>query len=172
MFILDMKKIMIFLMLLICSAIFTYAAEDFTEAKSLIDSKVSCAQLSEDQLELIGDYLMEQMHPGEAHELMDQAMGGEGSESLRSVHIKMARSIYCGEGGMMGMMGMGNMMGIQNQIPYNTQYNMMGNNIYSGAYKNTLIRWIFGIIIFAILVGLAFFIWINVFKSLKHSSKK
>src|SRR3989344_9516564 len=61
---------------------------------------------------------MEQMHPGEAHEMMDQMMGGEGSESLRQVHINMAKRLYCNEGvggmmggGMMNMMMGNNMMG-------------------------------------------------------------
>ena len=52
---------------------------------------------------------MEQMHPGEQHELMDKMMGGEGSESLRQAHIFMARRWYCGDAVGMGMMGM--MMG-------------------------------------------------------------
>ena len=85
---------------------------DFTEAQQLIASGIGCSEITDDQLEEIGDYYMEQMHPGEAHELMDQMMGGEGSESLRQVHINMAKRIYCseGSGGMMSMMG-GGMMG-------------------------------------------------------------
>src|SRR3989344_3062650 len=92
---------------------------DFNETKQLIDSGISCDKLIDEQLEAIGDYYMEQMHPGEAHELMDEMMGGEGSESLKTVHINMAKTIYCNEnvssygmmgGNMMSMMG-GNMMG-------------------------------------------------------------
>ncbi|HKZ33710.1 MAG TPA: hypothetical protein VJ142_00530 [Candidatus Nanoarchaeia archaeon] len=85
--------------------------EDFSQAQALINQSISCDELTDEQLELIGDYYMEQMHPGEAHEYMDQMMGGEDSESLRQVHINMARNIYCGENtsyryGMMGgMMG-------------------------------------------------------------------
>ncbi len=89
--------------------------QDFAEAKKLIDSKVECAQLSEEQLERMGDYYMEQMHPGEAHELMDQMMGGEGSESLKQAHVFMAKRLYCGETASSGMMAgcgmMGGMMG-------------------------------------------------------------
>lgn len=89
--------------------------QNFTETKQLIDSGVSCDKLTDEQLESIGDYYMEQMHPGEQHEVMDRMMGGEGSTSLRQVHIQMARNIYCGEntmmGGMMGMNGMMNWMG-------------------------------------------------------------
>ena len=84
---------------------------DFTEIKQLIDSGTACNQLADEQLEAIGDYYMEQIHPGEAHELMDNMMGGEGSASLKQVHINMAKRLYCNEdiGGMMGG-GMMNMM--------------------------------------------------------------
>ena len=91
---------------------------DFTEIKSLIDSGVSCSELTNEQLEEIGDYYMEQMHPGEAHEIMDNMMGGEGSESMKKVHINMARRLYCNENVYIGygMMGSGGMMG--NYQPY------------------------------------------------------
>ena len=87
-----------------------HSEEDFSQAQVLINQPISCDEITDNQLELIGDYYMEQMHPGEAHEYMDQMMGGEGSESLRQVHINIARNIYCGENtsykyGMMGITG-------------------------------------------------------------------
>lgn len=92
-------------------------AEEFDEAKRLVDSNVSCSTLTNEQLGMIGDYYMEQMHPGEAHNLMHEMHGGENSEAVKEMHIAMAKSIYCGEAnfsmmgsGMMGMMGSG-MMG-------------------------------------------------------------
>lgn len=91
----------------------------FSEAEQLIESKISCDDLSEDQLEIIGDYYMEQMHPGELHEIMDARMGGEGSETLRQAHINMALSFYCGEHGEV----QGSMMDI-----------MMGRNSNYGPY--------------------------------------
>ncbi len=115
-----MKKTILILgiiLLLSLSLISAHGEEVFAEAEELIESKVSCDQLTDEQLEVIGDYYMEQMHPGEAHETMDEMMGGEGSESLRQMHINMARSFYCGEheamsSGMMNMMmGRGGMMG-------------------------------------------------------------
>ena len=93
--------------------------QELNDAKSLIDSKADCKSLSNSQLEIIGEYYMEQMHPGTAHELMHEMMGlTEGSKAEEQFHINLARTLYCGEsGGMMGgsmvnvMMGGGNMMG-------------------------------------------------------------
>jgi len=106
----------------------------FAEAKILIDQKTPCDTLSDEQLEIIGEYYMEQMHPGEAHELMDTMMGGEDSASLRQAHISMAKRLYCGEksgSGMMGMMVNG-MMGGYSVVDTDTNTNfyksMMNNN--------------------------------------------
>ena len=104
-----MKKTILILAIFLLSTAAVLAQEghnnEIEEGKKLVESKISCDKLSNEQLEAIGDYYMEQMHPGEAHELMDNMMGGEGSESLRQVHINMAKGIYCGESsGMMQMM--------------------------------------------------------------------
>src|SRR3989338_7887947 len=66
-------------------------------AEQLINSKTQCSELTDEQIEMIGDYYMEQMHPGETHELMDEQIGGEGSEALRQMHIGMGRAMHCGE---------------------------------------------------------------------------
>jgi len=106
-----MFTILIFSMLLLGVSLVSAHEHDFDETKQLINSGIGCDKLTDEQLESIGDYYMEQMHPGEAHEMMDQMMGGEGSESLRQVHINVAKRLYCNEdvGGMMGG-GMMNMM--------------------------------------------------------------
>src|SRR3989338_2003819 len=126
-----MFTILIFSMLLLGVSLVSAHEHDFDETKQLIDSGIGCDKLTDEQLESIGDYYMEQMHPGEAHEMMDKMIGGEGSESLRQVHINMAKTIYCGESsGMMGsggMMGMMNMMGGGMMGGQNLQTNMMGN---------------------------------------------
>ena len=114
-----MKKILSLTILIISISLLNVSLvsaheHDFTETKQLIDSGISCDDLTDEQLEAVGDYYMEQMHPGEAHEMMDKMMGGEGSDSLKQVHIQMAKRLYCNEdiggvmdGGMMNMM-MGN----------------------------------------------------------------
>lgn len=93
-------------------SVFAHVA-DFNETKELISSNVACSELSDGQLEEIGEYYLEQMHPGEAHEFMHQRMGlVEGSEAEEKFHISLAKTMYCGElsAGMMGS-GMGGMMG-------------------------------------------------------------
>ncbi len=117
---------------------------NFNETKELIDSGISCSDLSEEQLEEIGDYYMEQMHPGKQHEMMHQMMGGESSETTRLMHINMAKSIYCGESNqsMMPMMSMmssgmmyGNIMSRQTSQT-NIMQGMTGNLEYGSGYWN------------------------------------
>ena len=106
--------VLIVVLLLNLSLVNAITQQETSEAKSLIDSKTDCKNLSESQLEIIGEYSMEQMHPGEAHELMHKMMGlQEGSETEEQFHINMAKTIYCGEGGAMGSVSMmgNNMMG-------------------------------------------------------------
>src|SRR3989338_3992174 len=117
------KTIAVILFAVLISSALAQEEHEFAEAKEIIDSGISCSELANEQLEKIGDYYMEQMHPGEAHEIMDNMMGGEGSESLKQAHINMAKRLYCNENvyvgyGMMGMMNLmgGGMMG--NYQPY------------------------------------------------------
>jgi uncharacterized membrane protein len=134
-----MKLAPIVILLLFAGMIFaTMGADEQAAAEQLIGSNASCDKLSQGQLELIGDYYMEQMHPGQAHEAMEQMMGGEGSDSLRSAHIQMALVLYCKQtnttatyGGMMGMMPImyrGGLGGGMMAYPYGGMmgYDMMG----------------------------------------------
>jgi hypothetical protein len=100
------------LALLLVSSIFAHGDETFDKAEELITSEISCSNLSNDQLEIIGDYYMEQIHPGESHIRMDEMMGGEGSESLREIHINMAKRSYCNDDSLIshGIMGGSNYM--------------------------------------------------------------
>lgn len=139
-----MTKILFFIMgiifLLTINLVFAHE-HNFAETKQLIDSGISCDKLANEQLEAIGEYYMEQMHPGEAHEIMDNMMGGEGSESLKQVHINMAKRLYCNDdiyvgyemmsGGMMNMV-MGGQI-----LQTNMMQGFMGNWGYF-AYWNFL----------------------------------
>jgi len=153
-----MKKILSLTILIISISLLNVSLvsaheHDFTETKQLIDSGISCDELTDEQLEAVGDYYMEQMHPGEAHEMMDKMMGGEGSDSLKQVHIQMAKRLYCNEdiGGFMG----GGMMNM-----------MMGNSSNPSALNNNFINpmsmmnfgfapfgWIFMILFWALVIA-------------------
>lgn len=136
------------------SAAISFAHEDEEElalGKQLVDSKVSCSDLDDENLEAIGEYIMEQMHPGESHDLMHQMMGvEEDTKEHEQLHVKIAKHHYCndynttsgfgmkGGCGMMrnksmvsgsGMMGSGGMMGnMMNMM----SGGMMGSGMMSG----------------------------------------
>ncbi len=130
-----MRKMSLFIinliLLLNVGLVSAISQQEINEAKTLIDSKADCKSLSVPQLEIIGEYYMEQMHPGESHELMHKMMGlKEDSEEEEQFHINMARRLYCDDNIYVGygMMGSGDMMGMMNmmggQFP---QTNMIGN---------------------------------------------
>ncbi len=106
--------------------------QELSKAKSLIESKADCKTLSESQLEIIGEYYMEQMMPGLSHERAHEMMGlQEGSEAEEQFHINLGKNSYCGENvGMMdsGIMSGGGMMSGEG---------MMGNNYQTPLYNNT-----------------------------------
>ncbi len=187
-----MKKIISILIgvfLLSAFIVFAHGEEDFAQAEEIIKQKISCSKLSEGQLELLGDYYMEQMHPGEAHEQMDEMMGGDGSESLRQMHINMAKSFYCGEhtamqgntmdmmmggnmmnggmmqGGMMDMMGGGmmNKGGMMNMM----SGGMMGNLGYGFGYWNFI-----NILYITLLIGLIILVYLWILKLWKSMQNK
>jgi hypothetical protein len=124
---------------------------------ALVESKISCPNLTVEELESIGEYYMEQMHPGSQHEAMDNMMGGEGSESLRQAHIFMARRWYCGDAAGMGMMGamMGN--SIVPVVSESKSNNFSGGMMGSGSYwsRSGSIMQVLGLIF--LLVGIAAF---------------
>jgi len=119
-----MKKVILVLMfVLLIGGVMAHGEETFEEAEEIIIQKISCDELTENQLEVLGDYYMEQMHPGELHEIMDEKMGGEGSESLRQAHINMALAFYCGEHDEFS----GSMMDVMMGRTEDNSYGMMGS---------------------------------------------
>ncbi len=156
-------------------ATMAFAEENSVEVQQWIESGVPCASLTEDQLEKMGDHYMEQIHPGSAHELMDTMMGGEGSDSLRWMHITMARRFYCQEdiipmgygpmryGGMRTMMGSG----------------MMGVGIMGLGYDGTMMgSWGYGywgflqVLYLLLAIGLVVLVYLWIWKLWKSTSAK
>lgn len=141
--------------------------QEIKEAKQLIDAKTSCNSLSDDQLEVIGEYLMEQMHPGDSHEFMHKMMGlQEGSRDEEQFHINLAKAMYCGDNSntasFSGMMRMSKMMGFNGMM--NT--GMMGN--YGGfGYSN-----LFNILYTILLIGLIALVYLWNIKLWKDKSVK
>ena len=101
-------------------------------------SQINCGKVSDLQFEELGDSLMEQMHPGAAHETMDAMMGGEGSESLKAVHVSMGKSyLHCFNGSSIGPMGPG-MMG-----PWMMQWATGSGGYWQNPfYLNNLVFWV------------------------------
>ena len=132
----------------------------FEQAKELIDSQITCDDLSESQFEMIGEYYMELMAPGEMHEIMDARLGGEGSESLRLAHVNIGKMQYCGEYG--GMSGVGFMMGGSGMYG-SSDFGMYGDLdsnsgwMSSGMFGNYnksygVFGWVVGLLIIVVLV--------------------
>ena len=159
-----MKKIILISLFVILFSFLVIAQEEHnsTETKKLIDSRVSCSNLTNEQLESIGDYYMEQMHPGEAHEYMDRMMGGEGSESLKQVHINIAKRIYCNEN-FYGMVD-GGMKG-------NYYYQISKNN---NSYQNNFFGFqiFFYVILTLVIVVLILLVILLINKSKKSAKQK
>jgi len=112
--------------ILLLSMVAAHEEDEVEEGRLLVESKRSCDEATDDQLEAIGEYYMEQMHPGALHDAMHEVMGlEEGTQEHDDFHIALAKRMYCGEytAGMMGgygMMGYGNygMMSMMGYGPY------------------------------------------------------
>ena len=154
-----MKKdlLVIVVLLLTLGLVNAVSQEELNEAKALIDSKINCDKLTNEQLEGIGEYYMEQMMPGESHERAHEMMGlTEGSNAEKQFHIDLARRSYCGETSAgFGMMGRG-MMG--NYYPASYDYSNYG-------YFN-----IFWILLFATVIFLI--VWIIYKFGIKNTSSE
>lgn len=118
--------------------------------------ELNLSVVSDDEWERLGDAVMELQHPREAHEVMDTMMGGEGSESLRQMHINMGKA-YLGFGssayGPGTMMGTG-MMGYNNSRSYPTAGKvgfggMMGYGNYHGYGILPTLTWILAMVFLA-----------------------
>ncbi|MEM3126605.1 MAG: hypothetical protein QW331_00855 [Candidatus Woesearchaeota archaeon] len=167
-----MKNIVFVIVFLLIIAIVSADGDhDFTEAKEIIAKQTPCSELTDEQLEKIGDYYMEQMHPGEAHEAMDKMMGGEGSAQLKQVHINMAKNLYCKDGSAMPM-GMMSMMSTQGGSMMKQRYGLMGGGMMGGSMMSygtgaLLLWWVYQILFIVILVLIIAWLW-NVVQNQKR----
>ena len=113
--------------------------------------QLDLSKINDDDWERLGDAAMEVKHPGQAHEVMDQMMGGEGSESLRQMHINMGKA-YLGYGGNYGHeMMSGGMMGMMNMMMEGGGNPMMG---YFSTNPMGTFGWGFGWIFMILFWGL------------------
>jgi len=160
-----MKKIIfiaIIILLMNLSLVSAVTKQEMNEAKKLVDSKADCRSLSDSQLELIGEYNMELMHPGEAHKLMHRMMSlEEGTKEEEQFHISLAKATYCNEdggNGMIGngMMGSGGMMNMMNMMGGN----MMGNYpSYYGYGYNSFWNILWSIFLIGVIALVVWFIY-------------
>jgi len=105
--------VILVLFVLLAGFVSSVSDEEMAEAKALVDAKVACSELDDSQLEMIGEYYMENLHPGETHKFMDRMMGvEEGTERHEQFHVALAKRMYCGDN--VGFGGMGSMMGLNN----------------------------------------------------------
>lgn len=112
-------------------------------------SQLNCSKVSQNQFEKVGDAWMGVMAGNEAnHSVMEQRMGGEGSESLKQAHIQMGENyLGCGTRGggypMMGWSGYG--------------YGNMMNGGFGWGFG--IVAFLFWIVAFIDLILLGIFLW-------------
>ena len=133
--------------------------------------EIDLSKVGDDDWERLGDAVMELQHPGEAHEVMDRMMGGEGSESLRQMHINMGQA-YLGYGGNYGSgMMSGGMMGNwnTNSSLRGGGFPMMGFGSMMGYAGNSGVYGIFGSVTW---IALIIFLVAGTYFFIKQARKK
>lgn len=174
--VINTKKIIYLIVLILSISLVTahhvkHDEIDYNEVKQLIDSNINCDKLTNEQLEEMGEYYMEQMHPGKEHNMMADMMGLHESDKIHDdFHVKLAKAFYCGDNKYMPMMmGSGGMMSIDtNSVMNHGGMNMMGSNMM-GSYGNFGWFWmltglVFWIVLIVVLILLAIWLYKNIKK--------
>lgn len=142
---------------------FSATLEEKYNVKDLVELKVS--EVSEDDLELLGDILMERMAgSSKHHEWMDKMHGGEGSEELKKLHINIAKDYLEDGSSYQGIGKMGHhMMGWNTSSKYSGKswsHGMHGGyslSIWHGLmFIGHIILWVAGV---AVTVFIARKVW-------------
>jgi hypothetical protein len=165
-----MRKTAVFLfLLLLAGLVLANGDHNVTEGKALIDSGISCNELTNAQLEEIGEYFMEQMHPGETHEFMHDMMGmEEGTDYHEQFHIDLAKAMYCGE-----RQGFQTMMGGQMMGPGMGGSFIVPDMLFSSSAGQAGAWWlVWNLLVLVLLVGLIVLVFLGILKLAKDLSKK
>lgn len=102
-------------------------AAEINKGKTLIENRISCEKLDDKQLETIGEYTMEQMHPRESHNTMHTMMSmEEGTAYHQKIHTNIARTKYCNDDETMNSTNMISMIPMMNIRGDNTMTNTQG----------------------------------------------
>ncbi|MEM0437785.1 MAG: hypothetical protein QXU54_00625 [Candidatus Micrarchaeia archaeon] len=68
---------------------------EYEIGRTLVAQNVSCENLSDFELEMIGDYYLETKYPGRYHEMIDSGMGSRTEEEINQFHRDIAYEYYC-----------------------------------------------------------------------------
>ena len=166
-----MKKIFAITIMVLAAAPFMVSADNNLSTDQILNeikqaqnvteiSQTSCDKVTDEQFEKLGDAVMGVMHPDEKqHELMDQMMGGEGSASLKAMHILMGqRYLGCAGnvtgGGMMGNSfgNFGMMSNWSDYANFSSRNNFMNSMMGSGWSGFGWLGFIFMILFWALVV--------------------
>ncbi len=126
-----------------------------SQGVSKID-QIDCEKITDNQFEELGEAVMSLMHSDEReHELMDQMMGGEGSESLMTMHITMGEKYLGCNKGMMSLVGIMPMMQMMGRGGNSVMGNMMNWSNWGFGTSWAWLGWIFMILFWVfVIVGI------------------
>lgn len=156
-----MAKIISVALVLLLSASITLAEASAQTIDNVIDDiktsqrtrsvgTLNCSLVSDAQFEALGETVMEAVHPGATDQIMESMMGGEGSESLQLMRIRMGMNyLGCGLRGSTtpfgyGMMGgiSGSKLGKSNSYGMHSYYSSQGYDRTFGTLAVKALSWL------------------------------